>query len=115
MVRSEVMLSSINVEGVNWRELARYARMTCPPSTWSRWRIRKFLPRRAKKNGVEPGITGTEALGESTDSEQWIFPNVQPSKHDIKTLIAACLAMGVKECFWSHVYSSASMWGGYRP
>ena len=63
------------------------------------------MPKRAKVQGVEPGISGGEALGASSESQQWIFPNLDPNTHEVKTLMAACLAIGVKECFRSHVYS----------
>ena len=44
-------------------------------------------------------------MGATKESTQRKFPLVDPSKHKIKSLIAACLAIAVREFFKSHVYT----------
>ena len=107
IVRREVMLSNIDVSGTDWKEMARYLRMTSPPRLWGKWRVRKFLPRRSKVGGTEPSITGPEASSGHKTTNQWEYPTLTPSKHDKKLLLAACLAVGVRECFRSHTYMFA--------
>ena len=63
------------------------------------------MPRRSKSGGTAPTIRGAEAKGASKETTQWIYPNIQPSEHDKKLLLEACLAVGVKETFQSHLYT----------
>ena len=41
----------------------------------------------------------------SSDSKQWIFPAVQPTKVQVKSLLAAAVSKGVLEAFRSHTYT----------
>ena len=43
----------------------------------------------------------------SHSSQQWLYPKLTPDKHDKKGMLAVCLAVAVKECFMSHMYSFA--------
>ena len=86
IVRREIMLSKISVSGTDWKNMARYLRMTCPPRLWSRWKIRNFLPKRAKTGGTEPTILGPEARFCNKDSEQWTYPSLSPSDYEKKVL-----------------------------
>ena len=54
---------------------------------------------------MEPGITGGEAKGILKESSQWVYPNLDPNKYELKSIIAACLAIGTRERFRAHVYS----------
>ena len=99
------MQSKLKMEGTNWREMARYLKMTCSPGEVARYKIKKFLPTRSKTGGSEPGITGAEAQSGSCETQQWIFPRVEPSNYETKLLVAACIAVGVRHVFSSHVYS----------
>ena len=70
VVRREVMQSKLRMQGTNWREMARYLKMTCSPGEVARYKVKKFLPSRSKTGGNEPGITGTEAQSGSCDTQQ---------------------------------------------
>ena len=105
VIRREVMNSKLKVHGTDWRELAKYLKLTSTPAEISRWKVKKFMPRRGKSGGRAPTIKGAEAKGATKESTQWDYPDLQPSEHDIKLLLAACLAVGVKETFRSHIYT----------
>ena len=57
--------------------------------------------------GTAPSIRGTESASGSSDTEQWMFPNIELNKHKTNLLVAACLAVSVREVFSSHVYQFA--------
>ena len=95
----------MEVDGLNWRELARYVRMTCPKGKWRRWGVSRLMPRRLKQGNKEPSIRGQEAQGKLKVSEQWEFPPVQPTRTEMKALLAAAVGRGVEEVFRSHAYT----------
>ena len=105
VVREEVIKSEVVVEGTNWREMARYLAITSDPWEWSKWGVRPFIPTKIHNVGPDPGITGKEALGASLGSNQWSFPNLTPTKHQERLLLAACLGVGVRETFALHTYT----------
>ena len=63
------------------------------------------MPRRAKTGGSTPGITGQETAGPKKESDQWIYRNLEPSQHELKTPLTACICVAVKEVFRCHVYT----------
>ena len=102
IVRQEILRSDVKVEGLNWKELGRYVRMTCPPAKWRKWGIRRLLPRRKKSGNKEPSIIGPEAQAKLKESDQWLFPEVEPTQAELKALLAAAVGRGVMEVFKSH-------------
>ena len=76
IVRREVMLSKLSVEATDWREMARYLRMTVHPKLWGPWRIRKYLPRSSKNLRNHPIHHRYRGHKGST---QWVFPNISPT------------------------------------
>ena len=99
------MKSTMKFEGVNTQEMGRYVAMTSDPWEWKRWGVTQFIPKRTRNKGPEPGITGKEALGPSLGSEQWELKDIPASDHQVKLLVAACLAVGVRTCFRLHTYT----------
>ena len=72
--------------------------MTSSPRDWRRWGVRKYLPKRSS-------VTGPEAKGASQETQQWSFPDLDPSDREKRILLAACIAIGVREVFVNHAYS----------
>ena len=105
IVRKETVKSDLDFEGTNVREMGRYLAMTSDPWEWRKWGVSPFIPWRTSKSGRTPGVTGSEAMGAETESQQWIFPEVSPTKHQVKLLVAACLGVGVLACFRLHTYT----------
>ena len=104
-MREETIRSSMKFEGVNHREMSRYLAMTSDPWEWRRWGVYQFIPWRRYSKGETPGVTGKEALGSELKSDQWEFPDLTPSEHQVKLLVAACLGVGVAACFRLHTYT----------
>ena len=95
VIRTEVMSTNMKLDGFNWREAAKYICLSLSPTDWDRWGVRRLMPKRAKSGGVAPGITGAEAMGADTGSQQWEFRSMEPSQKQIKHLLAAVIAVAV--------------------
>ena len=66
--------------------------------------VKKLLPRRTRVGGTTPGIHGAEALAAREGSDQWMFKRIEPTSKQMKLLLAAVIAIAIKEVFSSHVY-----------
>ena len=106
VVREETMKANINLEGMSWREMARYLALTTDPWQQKAWNVAKYIPTRKNSKGGRPGIHGKEALGEEEDSQdQWVFKNLEPTNTEMKILLGACLCVGIQTVFRLHTYS----------
>jgi hypothetical protein len=95
------------VEGVNWKEAARFL-VLGRDELWCRssklWRV---LPRRKYKHGTRPGLTGVGPLGADSDDEnQWEFRSgVGLTELDKKRIVAEVMRLAVELMFSTHLYS----------
>ena len=70
--------------------------------------LERVTPVRKFRKGSKPGVTGKGPMGkQSNDEEQWEFPDVEPTELEKRRLIGACVEIGVKKVFTSHLYSFA--------
>ena len=108
LAKQAVLESQMQFEGINYLEAARYCAMKL-----DRFEIRvngleRVLPTRRFRKGTRPGVTGKGPLGKSSnDDELWVFPKAEPTELEKRRLIAACVEIGVKKAFTSHLYSFA--------
>ena len=62
MVREEVKQMDFNVDGINWKEMARYLAMCSEPWQQRQWGVREMIPDRRYTKGPTLGISG-EGVG----------------------------------------------------
>ena len=67
--------------------------------------IRNVLPRRRKKQGTTPGMTGKadNEINEDVD-HQWVYPAREPKYRQKKMIIARCCEIGVRFVFKNCTY-----------
>ena len=105
VVREEVAKLQFNMNQFNWKELSRYLAMTTDYFQWRRWGVAEMIPTRRYTKGKRPGVTGEGPLGkEEDDEDKWVFPNMEPTDHQVKLLLAACLGVAVETVFTLHTY-----------
>ena len=105
--KNAVMESSIEWEGVNYKEAARYIVLESSEAEVRTSKLRRVLPARKFKKGTRPKIAGPGPRGpEKVDDEedQWVFPPVQLTKMEKKELVATVVQVAVKAIFRTHMY-----------
>ena len=112
VVREEVAKMDFNMDGFNWKEMARYLAMTSEGWQWRQWCVRDLIPWRRYSKGPSPGITGSGPLGKDIEDEnKWIFPDRDPGPVQLRLLLAACLGIAVETIFRLHTYRfGGSLW-----
>ena len=94
-----------NVDGISWKEMARYLAMSSEPWKQKLWGAREMIPDTRFTKGPSPGITGAGPLGkEVEDEEKWIFKDFEPNNGNLRLLLAACLGVAVWTIFNLHTY-----------
>ena len=84
IAREQVILSPIEFENLNCREMARYV-VVCEKLTSGVEGVRRLLPRRSKEGAKVESITmkNKEINGMETDTEiEWTFPACTPTNQD---------------------------------
>ena len=80
--------SSIILEGIDWKEIARYVGNNRGKTGDLDW-VRNLLPWRAKKGGVDPGMKNKEMTGKAKGTEiTWKFPKREATKKQLRKLAA---------------------------
>ena len=110
LVAQAYMDSDVNMDGVEYKEVAKYVSIN-----WKEGRVRleglhKICPRRKKRRGRKPTITGKEQSKSKTTSEEdslWEHPEKEPTVMEQKKLIAAMLEIGIIASFSLHTYTFA--------
>ena len=66
----------------------------------------KILPRRRKKTGTRPGVTGKGPMGaERGDQEQWVCPKVKLTDENKKEIVAEVARIVTELMFENHLYT----------
>ena len=105
LVRDAYLESDLTIEGVNYKEAARYVAMKYDAYEVRKLGLERIIPKRRFKHGTKPGVTGKEPLSKESDDEvRWEFPEREPSDLEKRKLLAACLEIGVRCAFASHLY-----------
>ena len=104
-VREAVMDTDIKWEDIDYLEAARYVVLNWSEEQCIKSGLRRILPKRRKKNGTRPGLTGEGPQGALRgDQEQWIFPRVELTKDEKKWLIATVVQLATEAMFKHHYY-----------
>ena len=100
-----VMKSKMQIEGVNFKEAARYCVMKYSKAEVLANGLTRIVPRRRYRKGTKPGLTGSGPKGKVSDDELvWVFPNTEPTELEKRKLIACCVEIGIRAVFTSHLY-----------
>ena len=106
IVREVVLESDMKFEGVDYRAAAMLVRYGMDHFEIRKLGLERIVPKRRYHRGQEPGVTSKEALGGDgdRDEDKWIFPPREPTETEKRSLIAACLEIGVRTSFRNSVY-----------
>ena len=106
IVREVAMESELEFVGMDYKAAAMLVKYGMDPSEIRTLGLENIVPRRRYNRGRKPGVTSKEALGgdRERDEDKWIFPSREPSETEKKSLIAACLEIGVRTSFQNSVY-----------
>ena len=107
IVRKRVIMSSIKFEGFDWRLGARYVVMNkhLTSDLHELWGV---LPFRRSNKGVEPGMSNKN-VGNSKETEKdlldkWVFPNPNPTEHQIRQIMGRVCEIAVRTIFENFSY-----------
>ena len=109
IVRDQATASPIQFEGLNYREMARYAAV-CEHLTSGVDEVRRLLPRRSKEGAKATGITmkNKEINGKDSDTEiEWTFPACTPTEKEKQILVGIMLEIGTRVLWENFCYSFA--------
>ena len=105
LVRDALVKSSVEIEGINYKEAARYIAMGYDQFEIRQMGIQRLIPRRRYTKGTRPGVTGKEPLSKEVEDEvRWVFPQTEPTALEKRKLLAASLEIGVRKAFSLHLY-----------
>ena len=106
IVRKRVEKTTLKFPGFNYRHGLRYIRMN-RNLTGDLSALRFLLPRRRKKQGVTPSMTGKAGSDrqEEDDGEcQWFYPDREPTELHKRMIIARCCEIAVRTVFENFTY-----------
>ena len=106
IVREVVLESDMKFEGIDYRAAAMLVRYGMDLFEIRKLGLENIVPRRRYHRGQEPGVTSKEALSGDgdRDEDKWIFPPREATEAEKRSLIAACLEIGVRTSFKNSVY-----------
>ena len=108
VAKKVILKSSMNFEGVNYNEAARYCVMMYDKFEIRANGIERVVPVRRHKKGKKPGVTGCGPLSKHKDDEElWLFPTTEPTELEKRRLLACCVEIGIRKAFTSHLYKFA--------
>ena len=98
--------SDLIVEDIDVQELGLYLSINHMEADTPDEEIREFCPKRRKKMGPRPTITGG-AMNKNTEKryETWNFPTATPVSKTRKKMLATALRIVIKFIMSNHVYS----------
>ena len=107
-VKEAMMETEINWENIDYLEAARYIALNWTEQQCRRSELGRVLPRRRKKTGTRPGLTGTGPAGaQRGDQEQWEFPRVRLTAREKRLLVATVVELDTESMFTHHYYGFA--------
>ena len=107
LVAEEYRGSSYDMRITDWREVMRYLKLTLPRSRLLKEGLGRLIPWRKYKYGKEPGLQSATARGKEVkeEEEQFVFPDVEPTKWETNVMISLALEVGIKASFKLHTYT----------
>ena len=107
-VRDAMMETEIKWGNIDYLEAARYIALNWSELQCRRSDLSRVLPRRRKKTGSRPRLTGTGPTGaQRGDQEQWEFPQVRLSSHEKRLLVATVVELATEFMFTHNYYRFA--------
>ena len=105
-----ILETDIDSDGVDYQEIAIYIAMNNTSEYLIPKAVKNLVPRKSKKKGPRPGMTGAAALsGNPTHtSGQWTFSRTDFSAEEKRPLLAEAAKIGVTTVFKNHLYQ---FWG----
>ena len=104
----QLLKSDLVVEGINYKQLAKYVAVNWSPGRVKIEGLDKITPRRRYTRGPKPQISGKESRSgrgfEDDPESQWKFPAKEPSEWEQKKLLAASVEIGILASFTNHIY-----------
>ena len=99
--------TEIKFNNIDFKEAVRYIALNWTEMECRTSNIWRLLPRRSKKQGVRPGMTGEGPLGpDEGKKDQWKFPNLgRLTELEKKMILAHVMRIAVLTMFRTHVYS----------
>ena len=93
------------MEGFKWKKAAIYIRLNKELTSKIPSEVRRYLPVRRKKQGVEPGM-GSEGLkkGEGTEEKQWIFTQRKITNQIEKQMMGLVAEIAIKILWNNYCY-----------
>ena len=65
-----------------------------------------MVPKRRKKTGTKPGVTGKGPRGRKVGlQEQWEFPDIILQEEDKKNILAGVIRIAIEVLFAIHLYT----------
>ena len=106
-VRKAVMETDIEFKGVDFKDLSKYIAMNCTDYEISQAGLSRWVPRRAKRPGAKPGVTGAGVMGphEEKNDEMWKFTRFEITPEVKRKLLAKGLEVAVKVMYDTHLYT----------
>ena len=105
IVRDRVMKSSMKVEGFRWKKAAIYIRLNRNLASKIPAEVRRYLPVRRKKQGVEPGMN-SEGLKreEGAEEKQWMFTQRKITTQIEKQMMGIVSEIAIKILWRNYCY-----------
>ena len=105
IARERIEKTKLKMEGVCWRKAIIYVKMNRHLTSGISQRIRKYMPVRKSKQGVEPGMASKCLRGkEGSELTQWIFPRRTPSEDELKEIIGLVAEIGIRVLWENYCY-----------
>ena len=106
IVRKRVEKTTLKFPGFNYKHGLRYIKMN-QNMTGDLSSLRFLLPRRRKRQGVSPGMTGkagSDRKEEDNGECQWIYPDREPTELHKRMIIVRCCEIAVRTVFENFTY-----------
>ena len=105
IVRERVAQSTMKVEGFRWKKAAIYIKLNRNLTSRISNQVKRFLPVRKKRQGVEPGM-GSEGLKreDGTEEKQWIFTERKITEQIEKEMMGLVAEIAIKILWKNYCY-----------
>ena len=104
-VGEAILDSEVKFEEMDYLEGARYIALNWTERKCRSSPLWRILPRRRKKQGSRPGLTGEGPMGAVRgDQEQWEFPRVKLTMEERRLIVATVVELATEAMFNNHFY-----------
>ena len=104
IVRKRILKSKMKMEGFSWKRGMVYIKTNKNLTSGIPKEIRRFLPLRKSKQGVEPGMASKSLRKDEALENQWFFPYKNPGEEEIRTMVGLVAEIGVRILWDNYCY-----------